>query len=92
MNHRIMKITIDIPEEELREAIRHMDAKTKKDGVVQALKEFNRMQRLSKLTDILGTLKSIVIQEYLLRSPKLSLFGGSVIAILCVMRPFSINT
>ncbi len=58
-----MKTTIDIPEEELKEAIRHTGAKTKKDAVVHALKEFNRKHRLSKLADMLGTFKDFMTQE-----------------------------
>ena len=58
-----MKTTIDIPEEELREAIRHTGAKTKKDAVVRALKEFNRRQRLTKLAGMLGTFKDFMDQE-----------------------------
>jgi len=58
-----MKTTIDIPEEELEEAIRHTGAKTKKDAVVRALMEFNRRQRLAKLSGMLGTFKDFMTQE-----------------------------
>lgn len=60
-----MKTTIDIPEAELKEAIRHTGAKTKKDAVVLALKEFNRRRRLAKLTAMLGTFKDFMTQEEL---------------------------
>jgi Arc/MetJ family transcription regulator len=36
--YRIMKTTIDIPEKELQEAIRHVGAKTKKDAIVMPLR------------------------------------------------------
>jgi len=63
--NRIMKTTIDIPDEELKEAIRHTGAKTKKDAVVRALKEFNRRQRLAKLASMLGTFKDFMTPEEL---------------------------
>lgn len=50
-----MKTTIDIPKEDLIDALKYTGAKTKKDAVVFALKDFNRRQRLAKLAKILGT-------------------------------------
>jgi Arc/MetJ family transcription regulator len=44
-----MKTTIDIPDNSLREAIKHTGAKTKRDAVVTALDEFNRLRRLKRL-------------------------------------------
>lgn len=38
-------------------------AKTKKDAVVHALKEFNRKHRLAKLADMLGTFKDFMARE-----------------------------
>jgi Arc/MetJ family transcription regulator len=58
-----MKTTIDIPEDELKEAIRHTGARTKKDAVVLALREFNRRQRLAKLATMLGTFKDFMTQD-----------------------------
>lgn len=55
-----MKTTIDIPENELNEAIRHTRAKTKRDAVVYALKDFNRRQRLAELAKVLGTFKDFM--------------------------------
>jgi Arc/MetJ family transcription regulator len=50
-----MKTTIDIPEKELREAMRHLGATTKREAVVTALVDFNRRRRLTKLAERLGT-------------------------------------
>jgi Arc/MetJ family transcription regulator len=50
-----MKTTIDIPEKELREAMRHLGATTKREAVVTALVDFNRRRRLAKLAERLGT-------------------------------------
>jgi Arc/MetJ family transcription regulator len=58
-----MKTTIDIPEKELKEAIMHTGAKTKRDAVVHALKDFNRRRRLADLARILGTFKDFMTQE-----------------------------
>jgi hypothetical protein len=60
-----MKTTLDIPESELREAIRHTGAKTKRDAVVIALSEFNRRRRLQRLVEEFGTLDGFMTQEEL---------------------------
>ncbi|MDA8338300.1 MAG: type II toxin-antitoxin system VapB family antitoxin [Nitrospiraceae bacterium] len=58
-----MKTTIDIPEDELKEAIKYTGAKTKRDAVVIALKDFNRRHRLAELAKMLGTFKDFMTQE-----------------------------
>ena len=58
-----MKTTIDIPEKELKEAIRHAGAKTKREAVVYALKDFNRRHRLAGLVKMLGTFEDFMTQE-----------------------------
>jgi hypothetical protein len=50
-----MKTTIDIPEKELKEAIRWTKAKTKREAVVKALEEFNRRRRMAELVKYSGT-------------------------------------
>jgi hypothetical protein len=67
---RIMKTTIDIPEDELQEAIRHTGAKTKRAAVVFALQDFNRRRRLAALTGILGTFNDFMTQDDLLEMRK----------------------
>ena len=62
-----MKTTLDIPENELQEAIRHTGAKTKREAVVIALAEFNRRRRLQKLVEKFGTLDDFMTQEELRR-------------------------
>lgn len=61
--YRIMKTTIDIPDKELEEAIRNTGAKTKRDAVVYALKDFNRRRRLEGLAAMLGTFDDFMDQE-----------------------------
>jgi Arc/MetJ family transcription regulator len=58
-----MKTTIDIPEDELKEAIKYTGAKTKRDAVVIALKDFNRRHRLAERAKMLGTFKDFMTQE-----------------------------
>lgn len=62
-----MKTTVDIPESELREAMRHTGAKTKREAVVTALTEFNRKRRLQRLVKSFGTLEEFMTQEELAR-------------------------
>lgn len=51
-----MKTTIDIPEDALADAMRFTGAKTKREAVVKALEEFNRLQRVKDLVASFGTL------------------------------------
>jgi hypothetical protein len=60
-----MKTTVDIPENELPEAMRHTGAKTKREAVVTALAEFNRRRRLERLAASFGTLDEFMTQEEL---------------------------
>jgi len=54
-NNGSMKTTIDIPENELKEAMRFTKAKTKREAVVKALEEFNRRHRMAELVKYSGT-------------------------------------
>jgi Arc/MetJ family transcription regulator len=62
-----MKTTIDITEKELREAMRHTGAKTKKQAVVTAIADFNRRKRVEKLIAKFGTFENVMTQEELRR-------------------------
>ena len=50
-----MKTTVDIPEKELRDAMRFTKAKTKREAVVKVLEEFNRRRRMAELVKYSGT-------------------------------------
>ena len=50
-----MKTTVDIPENELRDAMRFTKAKTKRAAVVRVLEEFNRRRRMAELVKYAGT-------------------------------------
>lgn len=62
-----MKTTIDIPDKELREAIKHTGASTKREAVVTALAEFNRRRRLAKLVERFGTFEHFLSHDDLRR-------------------------
>jgi len=51
-----MKTTIDIPDSALADAMRFTGAKTKREAVVKALEEFNRLRRIQELVANFGTL------------------------------------
>lgn len=65
-----MKTTIDIPKDELDELIRETRAKTKKEAVVTAVKEFNRKRRLARVSKMLGTFKDFMTPDELQRLRK----------------------
>ena len=50
-----MTITIDIPENELDDAMRFLNARSKREAVVTALREFNRRRRMARLIRFSGT-------------------------------------
>ena len=50
-----MKTTIDIPENELADAMQFMNAKSKREAVVTALREYNRRRRMARLVRYSGT-------------------------------------
>ncbi len=50
-----MKTTIDIPDGELKDAMRFTKAKTKREAVVRALEEFNHRRRMAELVKYSGT-------------------------------------
>ncbi len=60
-----MKTTIDIPENELADAIRFTRAKTKREAVVTALAEFNRRRRMAELVRYAGTCPDLMTVDEL---------------------------
>ena len=49
-----MKTTVDIPEAELRDAMRFTKARTKREAVVKVLEDFNRRRRMAELIKYSG--------------------------------------
>ena len=62
-----MKTTVDIPDEVLKEAMRHSKASTKRDASVGALEEYNRRKRMAALTRHLGTFEHFMTLDELMR-------------------------
>lgn len=58
-----MKTTIDIPEKELRDAIRFTKARTKKEAVVKAMEDFNRRRRMAELIRHSGAFTSLMTND-----------------------------
>jgi len=52
---RIVKTTVDIPENELQDAIKFARAKTKREAILAALTDYNRRQRMAELVKFSGT-------------------------------------
>jgi uncharacterized protein GlcG (DUF336 family) len=55
-----MKTTVDLPEDELEEAMKHAKAKSKTEAVALAVAEFNRRHRMAALSRHLGTFKDFM--------------------------------
>jgi Arc/MetJ family transcription regulator len=62
-----MKTTIDLPENEIVEVMKHTRAKTKTEAVNLAVADFNRRQRLARLAGQMGTFKDLMTREELRR-------------------------
>lgn len=60
-----MKTTVDIPEKELRDAMRFTGAKTKKDAVTEAIADFNRRRRMAALAARMGASETFMTPEEL---------------------------
>ena len=58
-----MKTTINIPDKELRDAMKFTKAKTKRDAVVRAIEDFNRRRRMADLVKYTGTFRSLMTNE-----------------------------
>jgi hypothetical protein len=61
-------MTVDIPEDELREVMRWTGAKTGREAVLEAITDFSRRRRLERLADQLGAFEEVMTVEELLRS------------------------
>lgn len=58
-----MKTTVDIPDQELADAIRFTNARTKREAIVGAIVYFNRRMRMAELTGYAGSCPDLVIPE-----------------------------
>ncbi len=60
-----MKTTIDIPDKELRDAMKFTRAKTKRQAVVTAIEDYNRRKRMAALIRHAGTCDGLMTIEEL---------------------------
>ncbi|MCY4362518.1 MAG: type II toxin-antitoxin system VapB family antitoxin [Gammaproteobacteria bacterium] len=60
-----MKTTIDIPDNELEDAMRFTNAKTKREAVVTAITDFNQRKRMAGLIKHAGTCSALITPEIL---------------------------
>ena len=60
-----MKITVDIPDGELADAIRFTNARTRREAVVDAITDFNRRMRMSELIKHTGTCEDLMTPDEL---------------------------
>jgi Arc/MetJ family transcription regulator len=63
----IMKTTVDIPDDELEDAMRFANARTKREAIVTAIREFNRRHRMAELVRYAGTCADLMTVEDLRR-------------------------
>ena len=61
-----MKTTIDIPDDELRDAMRFTRAKTEREAVVTAIADFNRRRRMAELVKYASTCPDLMTVDELL--------------------------
>jgi hypothetical protein len=62
-----VKTTVDIPDNELLDLMRVTAARTKRDAILQAIREFNRKRKLSEVAKMLGTFTDFMSQDELRR-------------------------
>lgn len=60
-----MKTTVDIPENDLADAMRFTRAKTKREAIVAAIQDFNRRRRMAELVKHAGTCEDMMTVEEL---------------------------
>jgi hypothetical protein len=62
-----MKITVDVPDEELRDVMRFTMARTKQDAILTAVREFNGRRRMAELANHAGTCNDLITSDDLQR-------------------------
>ncbi len=67
-----MKTTFDLPDAQVKEAMKYTGAKNRNEAVHKALADFNRRQRLKKLAAKLGTFENFMTIEELMKLRSMS--------------------
>ncbi len=60
-----MKTSVDIPDNDLADAMRFTRAKTKREAIVTAIQDFNRRKRMAELVKYAGTCDALMSVEEL---------------------------
>ena len=60
-----MKTTVDIPDDELEDAIRFTRARTKREAIVTAIKDFNHRRRMAELAKRAGSCPDLMTADQL---------------------------
>jgi hypothetical protein len=60
-----MKTTVDIPDQELEDAMKFTGAKTKREAIVTAITEFNRRRRMAQLVKYSASSKTLITADAL---------------------------
>jgi len=60
-------MTLDIPDDALRDLMAFTRAETKRAAIMRAVDDFNRRQRMARLTKVAGTFKDFMSQKHLER-------------------------
>ncbi len=60
-----MKTTVDIPDDELEDAIRFTRARTKREAIVTATTEFNHRRRMAELAKRAGSCPDMMTADEL---------------------------
>ena len=66
-----MKTSLDIPEKELRDALRFTKSKTKREAIVTAVMEYNRRNRMAALARYGGSSDTFMTADELMKMRKL---------------------
>jgi hypothetical protein len=62
-----MKTTVDIPDNDLADLLRNTAARTKREAIIKAIREFNRKQKLAEIARKLGTFSDFMTIDELER-------------------------
>ena len=63
-----MKTTVDIPSGELEDVMKFSGAKTKREAIVGAIRDFNRRMRMAELVKYAGTCSDLISPDELMAS------------------------
>ena len=58
-----MKILVDVPDQEIDDALRFTNTKTKREAIVSAVAGFNRRMRMAELTRHAGTCTNLITPQ-----------------------------